>query len=60
MIENVDALEAMAIGDVNDWSNNFFFASLELKSVSAVLAVMIRYAFSQIRRDWLERVSSVF
>ena len=60
VIENVDALEAMAIGDVNDWSNNFFFASLELKSVSAVLAVMIRYAFSQIRRDWLERVSSVF
>ena len=52
MIENVDALEAMAIGDVNDWSNNFFFASLELKSVSAVLAVMIRYAFFENTRLW--------
>ena len=60
VIENVDALEGIAIGDVNDWSNNFFFASLELKSVVVALAVMIRPSFSQIRRDWLERVSSVF
>ena len=60
VIENVDALEGIAIGDVDDWSNNFFFASLELKSVVVALAVMIRPSFSQIRRDWLERVSSVF
>ena len=32
-IENVDALEVIEIGDLNEWSRNFFFASLELKSI---------------------------
>ena len=32
-IENVDALEVIEIGDVNEWSCNFRYASLELKSV---------------------------
>ena len=31
-IENVNSLELIEIGDVNSWSNNFLFASLELKS----------------------------
>ena len=47
MIENVDALEGIAIGDVNDWSNNFFFASLELKSPGILKGIMTRHAFSQ-------------
>ena len=31
-IENVNSLELIEMGEVNDWSNNFFHASLELKS----------------------------
>ena len=31
-IENVNSLELIEIGEVNSWSNNFFHASLELKS----------------------------
>ena len=32
-IENVDALEEIEMGDVGLWSYNFFYASLELKSI---------------------------
>ena len=32
-IENVDALEVIEIGDLNELSNNFYYASLELKSI---------------------------
>ena len=31
-IENVDALEVIEMGDLNDWSYCFYNASLELKS----------------------------
>ena len=33
-IENVDALEAIAMSSVNKWSSSFQYASLELRSVS--------------------------
>ena len=32
-IENVDALETIEMGDLNEYSRNFFYASLELKSI---------------------------
>ena len=32
-IENVDALESIEIGELNEWSCNFRYASLELKSI---------------------------
>ena len=32
-IENVDALEVIEIGDLGVVSDNFFYSSLELKSV---------------------------
>ena len=31
-IENVNSLELIEIGDMNNWSHNFYYASLELKS----------------------------
>ena len=31
-IENVDALESIEMGDLNEWNYNFYYASLELKS----------------------------
>ena len=31
-IENVNSLELIDIGDMNNWSDNFYYASLELKS----------------------------
>ena len=31
-IENVNSLELIEIGEMNNWSDNFLFASLELKS----------------------------
>ena len=33
-IENVNRLEVIEIGDLNEWSDNFYSASLELKSDS--------------------------
>ena len=32
-IENVDALEVIEMGDLDELSDNFYFASLELKSI---------------------------
>ena len=32
-IENVDALEVIEMGALNEWSHNFYWASLELKSI---------------------------
>ena len=32
-IENVDALEVIEMGDMNEWSYSFHLASLELKSI---------------------------
>ena len=32
-IENVSALEVIEMGELNEWSPNFYFASLELKSI---------------------------
>ena len=32
-VEDVDALEVIVIGDLNEWSYNFKYASLELKSI---------------------------
>ena len=32
-IENVDMLEVIEMGDLNEWSENFRYASLELKSI---------------------------
>ena len=31
-IENVNSLELIEMGEVNNWSDNFLYASLELKS----------------------------
>ena len=36
-IENVDALEVIELGDLNEWSYNFAFSSLELKSVTVTV-----------------------
>ena len=33
-IENVNALEKIEMGDLDEWSGNFFYASLELKSIA--------------------------
>ena len=32
-IENVDALEVIEMGKLSEWSGNFHYASLELKSI---------------------------
>ena len=32
-IENVDALEVIEMGDLDELSDNFYYASLELKSI---------------------------
>ena len=32
-VENVDALEVIEMGDLNEVSVNFYYASLELKSI---------------------------
>ena len=32
-IENADSLEVIEMGEFNEWSGNFYSASLELKSV---------------------------
>ena len=32
-IENVDALEVIEMGELDEWSYNFYYASLELRSI---------------------------
>ena len=32
-IENVNALEVIEMGELNEWSYNFYYASLELRSI---------------------------
>mgnify|MGYP001024738292 FL=1 len=36
-IDNTPSLETFVLGTVNEWSNNFVFASLELRSMGAVV-----------------------
>ena len=36
-IENVDSLEVIEMGELNEWSANFYYASLELKSDSEIM-----------------------
>ena len=36
-IENVDSLEVIEMGELNEWSVNFYYASLELKSDSEIM-----------------------
>ena len=36
-IENVNSLEVIEMGELNEWSRNFYYASLELKSECDVM-----------------------
>ena len=42
-IENVDALEVIEIGELNEASNNFYSASLELKSMIGALCLWLDF-----------------
>ena len=69
VIENVNALEVIEMGDLNEYSYNFYYASLELKSIlihskwwldmpSLKSLIFGRYAFRECSRvvfesDWL-------
>ena len=58
-IENVPALETVEIGDLNGWSNNFYYASLELKGGSISRRVMTRHAFPLFTQLWLECIPAL-
>ena len=58
-IEDVDALEVIKMGDLNEESFNFFYAPLELKSILHAQCVMTRYAFSHITQVWRRRILRV-
>ena len=51
-IENVNSLELIEIGDMNNRSNNFLFASLELKSELWLLLLMNRFTEIEITSIW--------
>ena len=51
-IENVNQLEVIEIGDLNEGSGNFFFASLELKSNVSMLRMMNRFTQFEITSLW--------
>ena len=52
-IENVNRLEVIEIGEMNEGSGNFLFASLELKSDSEGNEVMHRPTQFEITSVWL-------
>ncbi|KAK8832504.1 hypothetical protein WA577_002977 [Blastocystis sp. JDR] len=56
-IENVNSLELIEIGDMNNWSDNFLFASLELKNLPKLKSLLFgRNAFSSSSRLVLENL----
>ncbi|KAM7453265.1 hypothetical protein BLSTO_05992 [Blastocystis sp. subtype 1] len=56
-IENVNSLELIEMGEVNSWSNNFLFASLELKNLPKLKSLLFgRSAFFLSSRLVLENL----
>ena len=51
-IENVNSLELIEMGEVNNRSFNFLFASLELKSELWLLLLMNRFTEIEITSIW--------
>ena len=59
VIEKVDALEVIEMGDLNEESYNFFYAPLELKGILHSQCIMTRHAFSHNTHVWRRRVLRV-
>ncbi|KAK8826471.1 hypothetical protein WA577_001399 [Blastocystis sp. JDR] len=56
-IENVNSLELIDIGDMDNWSYNFYYASLELKNLPKLKSLLFGYrAFSSSSRLVLENL----
>ncbi|KAK8811694.1 hypothetical protein WA556_000633 [Blastocystis sp. ATCC 50177/Nand II] len=56
-IENVNSLELIEIGDMNNWSDNFYYASLELKNLPKLKSLLFGdRAFSYSSRLVLENL----
>ena len=51
-IENVNSLELIELGDMDNWSYNFYYASLELKSELWLLLLMNRFTEIEITSIW--------
>ena len=51
-IENVPSLRVIEMGDLNEWSYNFKYASLELRSDSERIELMNRLAQFEITFVW--------
>ena len=51
-IENVPSLEVIEMGELNEYSYNFSYASLELKSDSQRIELIIRHAQVRITSIW--------
>ena len=51
-IENVDKLEVLKIGELNEESHNFYYASLELKSGWLIMMLMNRLTEFEITSLW--------
>ena len=51
-IENVDKLEVLKIGELNEESHNFYYASLELKSGWLIMMLMNRLTEFEVTSPW--------
>ena len=51
-IENVDKLEVIEIGKLNEESHNFYYASLELKSGWLIMMLMNRLTEFEVTSPW--------
>ena len=51
-IENVDKLEVLEIGKLNEESHNFYYASLELKSGWLIMMLMNRLTEFEVTSPW--------
>ena len=52
MIENVPSLRVIEMGELNEWSSCFYYASLELRSDSERIELMNRLAQFEITFVW--------
>ena len=59
-IENVPSLEVIEMGELNEMSRNFWYASLELKSDSERMELMNRLAQFEITSVWLSCILLLF
>lgn len=60
VLGNLPSLEVIEMGELNRSSNNFYYASLQLKGGARAVVVISRYPKTEIPSDWAVCILGVF